>query len=283
MTAATYDGGGLRSSTTVGGTTSGYVWNTLTAVPEIIMDGANAYIYASGTAPAEQVSLSAGTINYLIADSLGSVRGTVSSSGALTGSATYDAWGNPLTAGGLSSTTPFGYAGGYTDATGLLYLMNRYYDPGTGQFLSVDPKLAETGQPYGYADGNPVSLTDPLGQSFTGVATWGSLCLFGHCAPQGFEWASLYGSGLDVYSAYADWHTGWMDAWSFAVWIHKPGHTFGEWRTPVFGHTVFTGGAWVQIHHTFARSANNSSICVQLWDHDWGQMVAQVCGTMYAS
>ena len=45
------------------------------------MDGTNAYIYAAGTAPVEQVSLSAGTITYLVADSLGSVRGTVSTSG----------------------------------------------------------------------------------------------------------------------------------------------------------------------------------------------------------
>jgi RHS repeat-associated protein len=29
---------------------------------------------------------------------------------------------------------PLGYAGAYTDPDGLLYLVNRYYDPQTGQF-----------------------------------------------------------------------------------------------------------------------------------------------------
>ena len=29
--------------------------------------------------------------------------------------------------------------------------VGRYYDPATGQFLSVDPLVDETGQPYAYA------------------------------------------------------------------------------------------------------------------------------------
>jgi hypothetical protein len=33
----------------------------------------------------------------------------------------------------------------------------RYYDPGTGQFLSVDPALDATGQPYAYTNDDPVN------------------------------------------------------------------------------------------------------------------------------
>ncbi len=91
------------------------------------------------------------------------MRGVVSSSGSLTASTSYDAWGNPETTGGLTSHTPFGFAGGYTDPTGLLYLIGRYYDPGTGQFLSVDPLVQETGQPYAYTGDDPVNAVDPLG------------------------------------------------------------------------------------------------------------------------
>lgn len=47
--------------------------------------------------------------------------------------------------------------------TGLLYLINRYYDPATGQFLSVDPLEGLTQQPYQYASDNPVNNTDPNG------------------------------------------------------------------------------------------------------------------------
>ena len=41
--------------------------------------------------------------------------------------------------------------------------VGRYYDPATGQFITVDPLVDETVQPYAYAFGNPVDGTDPLG------------------------------------------------------------------------------------------------------------------------
>lgn len=135
------------------------------------MDSNNAYIYIGGATPAEQVSLSVGAITYLVQDSLGSVRGAVNSAGTLTGTTSYDAWGNPQIAGGLLSVTPFGFAGGYTDLTGLIYLVSRYYDPATGQFLSIDPDVSATRQPYQYADGDPVSLADPTGAN-ANAAKW---------------------------------------------------------------------------------------------------------------
>jgi RHS repeat-associated protein len=164
MTSAVYDGNGLRAS--ADGTSQQFTWDTIAAVPQLLMDSSNAYIYAGGNAPVEQVSLSTGTINYLIGDYLSSVRGTVNSSGSLTGTTSYDAYGNPLTSGGLTATTPFGYAGAYTDPTGLLYLLHRYYDPATGQFLSVDPEVSQTLSPYAYAGGNPITEIDPSGDKF---------------------------------------------------------------------------------------------------------------------
>jgi len=40
-----------------------------------------------------------------------------------------------------------------------------YYDPGTGQFLSVDPLVDETGQTYAYTGDDPVNGADPSGES----------------------------------------------------------------------------------------------------------------------
>jgi len=173
MTAAAYDGAGLRESATFGGTSQNFTWDPSSST--LLMDSGNAYIYGTSTAPAEQVSLSTGAVTYPVADSLGSVRGIVSSSGSLTASTSYDAWGNPLTPGGLQSYTPFGYAGAYTDPTGLMYLINRYYDPAIGQFLSIDPALSQTGQPYAYADGNPVGLTDPAGMAWEEIVPTGQV------------------------------------------------------------------------------------------------------------
>jgi RHS repeat-associated protein len=170
MSDATYAGGVLRASATftaAGGNpvTENYVWSG----DSLLMDSANAYIYAAGTTPAEQVNLTAGTITYVLPDALGSARGIISSTGALTSSMSYDAWGNPQTAGGLTATTPFGFAGGYTDPDGLIYLINRYYDPATGQFTSVDPDVATTGEPYAYADDDPVIAKDPSGLFTVGI------------------------------------------------------------------------------------------------------------------
>lgn len=52
----------------------------------------------------------------------------------------------------------------YTDPnTGLQYDTARYYDPQTVQFLTQDPLVALTGEPYSYANDNPINNTDPSG------------------------------------------------------------------------------------------------------------------------
>ena len=144
--------------------TESFVWS---APSRLLMDSNNAYLYGPSGNPFEQVNLSTGTIMYLIADALDSVRGVVSASGALSASTSYDAWGNPETLGGLTSYTPFGFAGGYTDPSGLIYLVNRYYDPSTGAFVSVDPDIAASQEPYSYAAGDPVNARDPNGDIVT--------------------------------------------------------------------------------------------------------------------
>jgi RHS repeat-associated protein len=176
MSSASYDGNGLRQSETTtpsGGSaiTENFTWNPTASVPQVLMDSDNAYVYGAGNAPPEQVNLSSGTITYLVTDLLGSVRGIVSSSGSLTASTGYDAWGNPETTSGLTTYTPFGYASGYTDATGLSYLINRYYDPQTGQFLNLDSLADLTERPYIYSGDDPVNLVDPSGQCAASAAT----------------------------------------------------------------------------------------------------------------
>src|SRR5205823_8255216 len=56
------------------------------------------------------------------------------------------------------------YAGQYTDQeSGLQYLRARYYDPGTAQFITVDPAYTLTASRYGYTNGSPLNATDPTG------------------------------------------------------------------------------------------------------------------------
>ena len=53
------------------------------------------------------------------------------------------------------------------------HLLHRYYDPTTGQFLSVDPLVALTGQSYAYTGDNPVNGRDRSGES--GISA-GTIC-----------------------------------------------------------------------------------------------------------
>jgi RHS repeat-associated protein len=110
----------------------------------------------------EQIS-SGGIVTYLHHDQQGSTRLLTGSSGTLTGKCTYDAYGTPTCEG---TTTPLGYDAQYTSPdTGLIYMWARVDDPATAQFLSVDPLKAITGEPYSYANDNPVNRGDASGLS----------------------------------------------------------------------------------------------------------------------
>jgi RHS repeat-associated protein len=125
------------------------------------------YIYGDllfgGTAPIEQITTtsSGATAVFLVANQTG-VQGVFSSSGATDELAVYSPYGKQTIKSG-SDVTPFGFQGSYTDSTGLIYLINRYYDPTTDQFLSVDPDVATTDQPYVFTDDDPLNAEDPLG------------------------------------------------------------------------------------------------------------------------
>jgi uncharacterized protein RhaS with RHS repeats len=50
------------------------------------------------------------------------------------------------------------------DASGQMYMRNRYYDPASGQFTQPDPiGLAGGLNAYGFAAGDPVTYSDPYG------------------------------------------------------------------------------------------------------------------------
>jgi RHS repeat-associated protein len=50
------------------------------------------------------------------------------------------------------------------DASGMKYMRNRYYSPETGQFTQQDPiGLAGGMNLYGFAAGDPVNFSDPMG------------------------------------------------------------------------------------------------------------------------
>jgi RHS repeat-associated protein len=81
---------------------------------------------------------------------------------ALASSATYDPWGQVIAATGPA--VHIGYQGQWTDPlTGQVNMGSRFYSPAHGNFLNHD--TAPAGNPYAYADDNPVTVTDLTGHS----------------------------------------------------------------------------------------------------------------------
>jgi RHS repeat-associated protein len=74
--------------------------------------------------------------------------------------------------GDTITTTDHGFLGQIEDPTGLTYLNNRYYDPTTARFISVDPLVDMTRDAYGYAGNNPITMSDPTGLVADGGRNW---------------------------------------------------------------------------------------------------------------
>jgi RHS repeat-associated protein len=172
----TYSGDGLRMSKTVGATTTPFTWDVANGLPSVLEDGTNAYVYGPGGLPLEQIS--GDTALWFHHDQLGSTRVLTNGTGQAVATYTYTPYGSLSSSSGTAST-PLLYAGQYRDGeSGLYYMRARYYDPSTGQFITVDPMTATTHQPYQYADGSPVNNTDPSGK----CGLWGSDTCWGDAA-----------------------------------------------------------------------------------------------------
>jgi RHS repeat-associated protein len=185
-----YNGDGLRMSQTISGSTTYLAWETASQLPLLLNDGQNSYIYGPNGQAMEQIN-GEGVPTYLHADQQGSTRVLTSATGAVVGTVTYDAYGNPTGSTGTAKT-PLGYDGQYTSSdTGLIYLRARVYDPSTAQFMTGDPLAAVTRAPYNYVGDNPLNYSDPTGLIFgipgtpsweevgEGVAGWGDTLTLG--------------------------------------------------------------------------------------------------------
>ena len=50
--------------------------------------------------------------------------------------------------------------------------INRYYVPATDQFLSIDPDVQTTDQPYAFVNDDPLNRSDPLGLCWFACGVW---------------------------------------------------------------------------------------------------------------
>lgn len=148
-----YNGDGLRVGLRFRSyETAQLIWDTAGTTPGVLSDGLTDYVYGANGQVVEQLYLAVTRPTYLIHDRLGSTRALVNETGSVVNTYVYDAYGE-LTKSSITVTTPFAYASQWTTQPARLeYLVNRSYTRTLGMFLTVDPLLATTTQPYVYAN-----------------------------------------------------------------------------------------------------------------------------------
>jgi RHS repeat-associated protein len=157
-----YDGAGRRIRQTVGANTTHYLLDVSMGLWETLVEttGTNATRYLHDPRGLLSQQRPDTSWQWALNDGLGSVRGMLNGSLSPQDSRLYAPYGETTQLSGTAQTA-YGYTGEATDGNGLVYLRNRYYAPGIGQFISIDP--LETANRYAYVGGNVVNATDPSG------------------------------------------------------------------------------------------------------------------------
>ena len=194
----------------------------------------------------------------------------------------YDAWGNHriFNASGVDITdnssynnnvlklNPFRYRGYYYDTeTKLYYLINRYYDPETGRFLSaddvsyLDPETIGGLNLYAYCNNNPVMNIDPEGTFVLSMLLVGALI--------GFATSFAISATIQMATdGEVNWGTAAIDG------------AFGA----ISGALAVTGiGAWAMAFANAGLSAANSLLTTGIennWQFDVFDGIAIVGSTM---
>jgi RHS repeat-associated protein len=183
-----YDGDGNRVAKTVAGVTTKFLvdTNSPTSYAQVVEEivGSNVQrVYEHGHSLLSQTQL-IGT-NWVTSfygfDGHGSVRFLTDSTGAVTDTYTYDAFGNLIASTG---TTPnnYLYAGEQFDTSlGFCYLRARYLNPSSGRFWTMDSfegiaSDLSSVHKYLYADADPINRLDRSG-NFSVVEAGASLSI----------------------------------------------------------------------------------------------------------
>jgi RHS repeat-associated protein len=111
---------------------------------------------------------------FLQPDALGSVVSSTWAGGGLLYKENYRPYGEQVSGAGNGYNRQW-FTGQTQDASDLIYMGARYYNPMTGRFLSIDPKEADPQNlhslnRYAYANNNPNGFVDPDGHSPIDVA-----------------------------------------------------------------------------------------------------------------
>ena len=146
-----YNGDGTLVSAGVNGTSTSYTQDLAGGMSQVLASTSGGVIadYLRDDGGSLLAGIMGGTRTWYGTDNQGSVRQTLDDSANVLATQSYDPYGDPETSGQVGI---FGYGGELQDtSTNAEYLRARWYQPGAGTLLGVDPELDTTGQAYSYA------------------------------------------------------------------------------------------------------------------------------------
>lgn len=180
----TYDAEGFRTSKTVNGEKTVFVWDGDQLVMELSESGKVQKRYIRGN---DLVYADKGTDTekqYYVTDPHGNVVQLTDESGAVIKTYEYDSFGNEVNPD-RKDENPFRYCGEYYDKeTEEIYLRARYYQPNVGRFLTRDSYTGESDEPlslhlYTYCENDGINSVDPSGhkkyakeEPLAGLSVW---------------------------------------------------------------------------------------------------------------
>jgi RHS repeat-associated protein len=159
-----YDALGRRTSKTVGGTSTSFLYDGDNVVQEQSAQAGNANMLTGGIDEIFTRTESSGTYS-LFSDALRSTLSLTDSSAIPQSEYSYSAFGATSSTGAAGSNTSQ-YTGRENDGTGLYYYRSRYYSPGLQRFISED-RIGFRGGDfnlYAYVRNSPLNFRDPLGK-----------------------------------------------------------------------------------------------------------------------
>ena len=158
----TLDAAGNRLAETVNGSATTFDLDLSAPNATVLGDGTRKYLPGAPGAGSD----TAGVWSSALTDLVGSPLQYVSQTGTTTTPVHYGPYGVART--GSADPTGIGYAGEWKNATGLVNLRARGYDPVMARFIGRDTyggalSAPQSGNRYSYAANNPFRYTDPSG------------------------------------------------------------------------------------------------------------------------
>ncbi len=156
-----HDYQGRRTSKTVGGVTTSYLYDSLNLIRAT---GSSTADYLFGPGIDEPLAMSrGGNLYYFAVDGLGSVNLLTDTSGTVQDAYLYDAWGMTRSQTGTLAND-FGYTAREFAEAALWYYRARYYQASAGRFASEDPLRSPDGMSFfAYVVNDPLTFKDSLG------------------------------------------------------------------------------------------------------------------------